>query len=142
MRQKKKWGVLLAMILLAAACMPMTAFGRENAAGSGIQPMAAVISDQDADLAFKDQTADISAQMRGRPGGSSVHIALELQRYENGKWTVYESWSEGKAGRSMSVEKSVPVEPGTYRLVATFTAYYDGGSESATQEGSAVVCKQ
>lgn len=141
MLQKKKWGMLLAVVLLVA-CMPMTVFGREDAAGGGIQPMATAIRESGADWVIDGQTAKITANMRGLTRVSSVHIALELQRYENGKWTVYESWSEGKAGRSMSVEKSVPVEPGTYRLVATFTAYYDGGSETATQEGNAVVCKQ
>lgn len=142
MLQKKKWGVLMGVILLAVVCMPITVFGQVDSAGVGIQPLATAISEADAKLVIEDQTASVIAKIRGRLSTSSVCVDVELQRYTNGKWTVYESWSEGKTGYRLSIEKSVPVEPGTYRLVATFTAYYDGGSETATQEGSAVVCKQ
>ncbi|WP_313527697.1 hypothetical protein [Anaerotignum sp.] len=68
---------------------------------------------------------------------SKVSILAELQRYQNGKWTVVTTFSDSDNSHRVRLYETHKVSKGhKYRVVVTSTAIHNGKSETRTVTSS------
>lgn len=68
---------------------------------------------------------------------SKVSISAELQRYQNGKWTVVTTFSDSSNSHRARLYETHKVSKGyKYRVVVTSTAIHNGKSETRTVTSS------
>lgn len=136
-RCKKAAALVLVLFLLCPAGVSAA-----ETAGQGevVQPRAEDDSDYVVKLSISAGVASCTATVTGLAGTSSVSITMQLQKYENEKWTSVAEWSDSAARSRLTLSESHPVQTGTYRVYATFTVVRNGSSETFSGTSEQKTC--
>ena len=89
-------------------------------------------------LSISSGTATVSSYVRGKNGTSSTCVTVYLEKYTNGSWQVYTSWTHN-GGKDQDNTDTTTVSHGTYRVRMYVVATAQGvGSESFNVDGNTV----
>ena len=85
-------------------------------------------------LSISSGTATVTSVVSGNSGTTSISITVYLERYYNGEWHYYMSWSHN--GVEQNNLDSTSVVGGIYRVWMSVTATSGGNTESFNVDGN------
>ena len=90
-------------------------------------------------LSISSGTATVKSKVTGKDGTSSTSVTVYLEKYTNGSWQSYSSWTHN-GGKNQDNTDTTTVTHGTYRVRMYVVATAQGvGSESFNVDGNTVI---
>lgn len=97
------------------------------------------VSNAQCGLDISNGTAYVTAGVNGKWGTTYIGVTVYLEKYINGSWQPYTSWSHSDAPNVNSSD-SISVSSGTYRVRMTVTTQGFLGCEEFDVNGNVAGC--
>ena len=85
-------------------------------------------------ISIASGTATVISKVKGKTGTTSINITVYVERYYNGEWNYYTSWSHN--GVNQNNTDSTSVTTGIYRVWMSVSATSGGNSEAFNVDGN------